>query len=171
MHFKTHVNGLNDTTILQSITSKKINLTNVNALKPNFNFLLRNMLGHATRGPVHLSIPSDLQVMECDFKYEPLPRALHKIRFLDKAAGQKTWDFFKGATKIAILAGTGCCTPNASAALVKFAEQYEVPVATTLTAKGVFPEDHRLSLGIFGWFGHRHAIEVLLDKTKMYQSC
>jgi acetolactate synthase-1/2/3 large subunit len=36
-------------------------------------------------------------------------------------------------------------------------------VATTLRAKGVFPEDHRLSLGIFGYAGHRHAIDTILS--------
>ena len=44
-----------------------------------------------------------------------------------------------------------------------FAERFEIPVATTLRAKGVFPEDHRLSLGIFGYAGHRHAIEAMLS--------
>ena len=44
-----------------------------------------------------------------------------------------------------------------------FAERFEIPVATTLRAKGVFPEDHRLSLGIFGYAGHRHAIDTMLS--------
>jgi len=35
-------------------------------------------------------------------------------------------------------------------------------VATTLRAKGVFPEDHELSLGVFGYAGTRHATTALL---------
>ena len=51
---------------------------------------------------------------------------------------------------------------GATADLVAFAERFEIPVATTLRAKGVFPEDHRLSLGIFGYAGHRPAIDTIL---------
>ena len=52
---------------------------------------------------------------------------------------------------------------GASEDLIAFAERFEIPVATTLRAKGVFPEDHRLSLGVFGYAGHRHAIEAILS--------
>ena len=36
-------------------------------------------------------------------------------------------------------------------------------MATTLAAKGAFPEDHELSLGTFGWAGLRPAIDTLLS--------
>jgi acetolactate synthase-1/2/3 large subunit len=52
---------------------------------------------------------------------------------------------------------------EASDLLVAFAERFAIPVATTLRAKGVFPEDHRLSLGVFGYAGHRHAIETIIS--------
>ena len=42
------------------------------------------------------------------------------------------------------------------------AERWSLPVATTLRAKGVFPEDHDLSLGVFGYAGTRHATGALL---------
>jgi acetolactate synthase-1/2/3 large subunit len=35
-------------------------------------------------------------------------------------------------------------------------------VATTLRAKGLFPEDHPLSLGVFGYAGTQHATEALM---------
>ena len=43
------------------------------------------------------------------------------------------------------------------AACKEVAERWSIPVATTLRAKGVFPEDHELSLGVFGYAGTRHA--------------
>ena len=53
---------------------------------------------------------------------------------------------------------------NTTEGLLAFAERYEIPVETTLRAKGVFPEDHRLSLGVFGYAGHRHATETILSE-------
>jgi acetolactate synthase-1/2/3 large subunit len=47
--------------------------------------------------------------------------------------------------------------------LRRFAEAYSVPVATTLPAKGVFPESHPLSLGAFGYGGTPRARAALLE--------
>ena len=65
--------------------------------------------------------------------------------------------------RIVALAGAGVEKSGATEDLVAFAERFEIPVATTLRAKGVFPEDHRLSLGIFGYAGHRPAIDTILS--------
>lgn len=155
--------GINDSSILSSITSKKVYLENTKTLENDLEELFRHMLGHATRGPVHLSLPADLQLLECSLQYQPNINSLHQHRIVDKNSSAKTWEYFKDANKIAILAGTGAMESQASAELIKFAEQFAIPVATTLTAKGVFPENHPLSLGVFGWFGNRRAIETLLS--------
>src|SRR5260370_663379 len=53
--------------------------------------------------------------------------------------------------------------PDAAAARPKeIAQRWSIPVASTLRAKGVFPEDHELSLGVFGYAGTRHATEAIL---------
>ena len=44
----------------------------------------------------------------------------------------------------------------------EFAETYTIPVATTLSNKGMLPENHPLSLGNFGFSGSRRAQETLL---------
>ena len=51
---------------------------------------------------------------------------------------------------------------SAAAALMAVAERWSIPVATTLRAKGIFPEDHELSLGVFGYAGTRHATAAIL---------
>jgi len=53
-----------------------------------------------------------------------------------------------------ILAGNGVVRANASAALVDFAEQLNIPVATTFMAKGAMPSSHPLNLGTVGLQAH-----------------
>ena len=71
-------------------------------------------------------------------------------------------DLLAGAKRIAILAGAGVEHDLAAGELKAAAERWSIPVATTLRAKGVFPEDHELSLGVFGYAGTRHATAALL---------
>jgi acetolactate synthase-1/2/3 large subunit len=52
-----------------------------------------------------------------------------------------------------LIAGNGVRISNAYAALARFAEAAGVPVVTTASGKGTFPETHRLALGVFGTFG------------------
>jgi acetolactate synthase-1/2/3 large subunit len=59
-----------------------------------------------------------------------------------------------------IFAGNGATLSEASPELLLVAELLGAPVATTLMAKGVFPEDHALSLGMTGIWGTRVANET-----------
>ena len=56
-----------------------------------------------------------------------------------------------------IFAGNGVTQAEASDELRAVAESIGAPVATTLMAKGVFPEDHALSVGMTGIWGTRVA--------------
>ena len=69
----------------------------------------------------------------------------------------------KEAQRPVIFAGNGVTLSEASVELVRLAELLDVPVATTLMAKGVFPERHRLSLGMTGIWGTRAANETTLE--------
>jgi acetolactate synthase-1/2/3 large subunit len=64
------------------------------------------------------------------------------------------------AQKPVIFAGNGVTLSDASDELQRLAELLGIPVATTLMAKGVFPEDHALSLGMTGIWGARAANET-----------
>jgi acetolactate synthase-1/2/3 large subunit len=62
------------------------------------------------------------------------------------------WALLK-AVRPVILAGNGVRISRAYEELQSLAEFLGAPVATTASGKGVFPETHELSLGVFGNFG------------------
>jgi acetolactate synthase-1/2/3 large subunit len=65
-----------------------------------------------------------------------------------------------GAQRPLILAGNGVNLGRARAALRKLAETYAIPVATTASGKGAFPENHPLAVGVAGWVGTGTANEA-----------
>jgi acetolactate synthase-1/2/3 large subunit len=120
-------------------------------------------MGGVPPGPVHLTIPTDLQKAElpADTVF-PSPSA-EPSRPVDLAALVRAANHVLApAKKIAILAGRGCVSSGAADQLRTFAEKYEVPVATTFAAKGVLPYNHPLCLGMFGYAGTNRAITTLL---------
>lgn len=67
------------------------------------------------------------------------------------------------AKRPALLVGHGIECSGAWEELKQFAELTNIPVATTPKGKGSFPENHSLSLGVFGFAGHRKAMDYLLS--------
>lgn len=63
----------------------------------------------------------------------------------------------QSAQSPAIFAGNGAVLSEASGEIRAIAEQLSIPVATTLMAKGIFPEDHPLACGMTGIWGTRIA--------------
>ena len=53
----------------------------------------------------------------------------------------------------AILIGSGAVSSDACDDIRELAEVLSIPVATTPKAKGAFPEDHPLALGVLGFCG------------------
>lgn len=60
-----------------------------------------------------------------------------------------------------ILAGTGVARAQAGEHLLALAEMLPARVATTPSAKGIFPENHPLSLGVLGYAGHADAAATI----------
>jgi acetolactate synthase I/II/III large subunit len=161
--------SFNDTEILKSVTAMSLSIENPHLLNHHFRKALLTMFGRR-KGPVHLSLPRDVQEAVVSVVHSRLDRAMTDAKILDSSAvarfssrlapGQ---ELEKRVDKIAVLAGIGSETCAASKGLLKFAEAFQVPVATTLRAKGVFPEDHQLSLGVFGYAGTKHASTAILS--------
>jgi acetolactate synthase-1/2/3 large subunit len=155
----------NDSLLLAPITAESYSVPDVRLLAHSFRGAVKRMLDGA-RNPVHLSIPRELQVGEIAVDPAPVAADLLDAEPLDSTAAGKLWELLKGgggAIRVAILVGGGIISDNSSAALVKAAERFAIPVATTELTKGQVPEDHPLSLGLFGYAGTRHATEAMLN--------
>src|SRR5512141_2318047 len=68
---------------------------------------------------------------------------------------------FARSRRSVIFAGSGMRNGDGARALLEFAEHTQTPVMTTPKGKGVFPEEHPLSLGVFGLGGHPSATVLL----------
>lgn len=161
--------ALNDVAILQPLTVSSLMVENAHLMHHHLRAALTKMLA-GSQGPAHLSLPLDIQKAEIRHPWEQMDDSLYAPRFVDLDALNRVWEILAPdrqslpPIKILGLAGAGVEKSRGADELVKFAERYAIPIATTLRAKGVFPEDHPLSLGIFGYAGHRHAIDAILSE-------
>lgn len=114
-------------------------------------------------GPVHLNIPVDLweRPLEEDW-FDPQTYRPRTEVFDRKAVGEAAVALLE-AERPVILAGAGVCLARAGEHLLSLAEMLPARVATSPRSKGVFPEDHRLSLGVLGFAGHQSATDVLFS--------
>jgi len=110
-------------------------------------------------GPVLIDIPSDLQSAQIT------PRKLGPVKLPGYAPVTKghprqieaILKAIKTARRPVIYAGGGVISSGASKELKRFVEKTQIPITTTLMGKGIFPEDHELSLGMLGMHGTKYA--------------
>jgi len=80
----------------------------------------------------------------------------------DSQAIQNVAQALAQAQQPLILAGHGAMLAGAEKELLQLAESLQIPVTTTLLGKGVFPEDHPLSVGMLGMHGTAYANKSVL---------
>ena len=106
------------------------------------------MLRNGPPGPVILAIPDSKALYDeladpyfpvKSWKYGPNPDDV-----------SRSIDLLLSASAPMLYVGEGILYANATDSLLKFAEKCNLPVATTLKAKGAFPENHPLSIGVRG---------------------
>ena len=160
----TSPNGaVHDGDVLRPITCITRSLRDTTNLEFHLRAVFKKMLCHTTRGPAHLALPVNLQNAETNYRHEPFGIGHHKARLLDPESCTGIAELIARNPRVAIICGASASDSDMNVALPQFAEKYHIPVATTFSAKGVFPEDHPLSLGYFGWSGLRTAIGALLS--------
>lgn len=77
-------------------------------------------------------------------------------------------DRLSDAENPVILAGGGAKISRAQDSLLELSERLSIPVATTDSGKGVFPETHEYSVGVVGVAGSRVANEIVADADVVF---
>lgn len=106
-------------------------------------------------GPVFVQLPLDVQLGEVEGEIEsPLRRLPTSRPRPDAESMDRVVDLLRDAERPVLLPGGGAVhSPGAAALVRETAEKLRIPVATTLTAKGILDETHELSLGPTGRSG------------------
>jgi len=135
--------------------------------------LVRQAFREATTGataPVHLDLQgisgdvvsdgeADLEVIvEAAFAQRPAFRPEPEPQLVRDAA-----QTLAGARRPVIMAGGGVTASSAQQEIVELAEMLNIPVATSLNAKGTIPEDHPLSVGVVGSYSRWCANRVVSE--------
>ena len=106
-------------------------------------------------GPVFVQVPFDIQLAEVFGHAEsPFSRISTSRRRADREAVERTADLLLKAERPVLMAGGGCQrSAGSAAALARLLTLLPMPFVSTLTAKGIVPESHPLSLGPVGRSG------------------
>jgi len=119
-------------------------------------------------GPVLIDVPKDVS-------QSPFTGSLDTVELdLPGYHPEKAFDICSQSIKDAaqiialakrplILAGQGAMIARAGEELMHVAEMLDCPVTSTLLGKGIFPETHRLSLGMLGMHGTAYANKAVCE--------
>ncbi|GEO70064.1 thiamine pyrophosphate-binding protein [Levilactobacillus acidifarinae] len=113
------------------------------------------------KGPAVVIIPEDLSAKEIDYEPVKTPNVVVDSfkQVIDPKAVDETLKLLKAAKHPLVYAGRGLL--NARDELVKFSEQFNLPVLNTVPATGVIPTDHPNAIGTFGRLGSKSGFEAL----------
>ncbi len=106
-------------------------------------------------GPVVVDIPKNVQQQRCapDFDAPIRLNYYHPEPKLNPADIDAIKAMIRAAKRPCVYAGGGIIMAEAAKELVTFAEQYNIPVVTTLMGIGAIPDSHPLSLRWLGMHG------------------
>lgn len=145
------------------ITKYSATVTSGATLSHHFRRAVREALS-GRMGPVHLNFPVDVWAQPATKGWHqagPTSALLCRTDAIE-ATLRGAALVLNSSSRPVILAGSGVASSGAQGDLRELAESLRARVATTPRAKGVLPEDHPLSLGVFGSAGHRAAHDAVL---------
>jgi len=154
--------GMEHVRLFQPITKQSTRLARVEELGS----VLDSLFHQTTRGrqgPVFFCIPEDLQETHLPEPLSFAPTANPAAPAVDSRTVAAAVDRLLDARAPVVLVGTGVDWSDATDEVRELAELLSAPVATSYTAKGVFPENHPLALGCLGNGGRPYARQFFQD--------
>lgn len=164
---KNMLTGFNQTAIFEGITKESYTVTKGIELP----FLIRRAFRAATSGrpgPVHIRIPMNIFSEELPDESIFVHPQYGKFPGVRSSASKedirKAVDELVRASRPVMICGQGAIHSGAWDAVSALARKMNIPVGSTINAKGIFQETHLLSLGVIGVRGGREwANQVILE--------
>jgi acetolactate synthase-1/2/3 large subunit len=149
---------VNHVELFDGMTKYSTLVNNGIKLGQSFNNAIKLAL-NGRQGPTHLDVTADTFAAEIEVD-ENIIKKINRITTSgDPDSIKEAADLLAKAQNPAILAGAGAST--ATEQVTRLVDQYKIPIATTLRAKGIVPENHELSLGCVGLYGTNVANKYL----------
>ncbi len=158
--------AIDQAALFSSITRYRRLVERTDYLGQVLNQATQSLLGRES-GPVLLSIPYNVQKEPVD------PGVLEQVHFPHKAVARATGPadalagLLRSARYPAIVAGYGCVASGARDAVAALAARFNIPVATSLKAKGVVAEGSPLSLGCLGVTSNGDAYRYITEHADL----
>lgn len=104
-------------------------------------------------GPTYIEVAEDLWMNTYDYNFDKCRLNIRKPPLPSDEDVKTVIDYVKKSEKPIILAGKGINNNESSKILMKLSNYLKIPIVTTGSGRGVFPETHPLSLGRIGFGG------------------
>lgn len=159
------VTGVDDVSLMRNMTSFAAVVPTVTDTPTFLRKAIKSMYG-VENLPAFLSVPLDLQTKEIRETYFPL-ESDESHRIIDSNTVKQIPEILSKYSRIVIFAGNGTVHSNAEKEVLDFATLYDIPIVTTLRAKGLVSEDDDNSLGVFGMGGALWANHAVLGSKEL----
>ncbi|HEV8230418.1 MAG TPA: thiamine pyrophosphate-binding protein [Candidatus Limnocylindria bacterium] len=121
------------------------------------------------RGPVFIEVPSDVPRQPTTYEppsdaAQPPLGAPHASTVIDATHAREAAYLLKGSKSPVILAGMDANDGQVAAPLMRFAEEWSIPVIVSPKGKGAFREDHPLFLGTIEMLGTAKLFDYIDDR-------
>lgn len=154
--------GLDEISVVKPLLNSAIEIKTPSV----FNHELRrtfDLLNPQRKGRAYLNLPVNIQKKSQQDNSIKKNSIQHGLAIDTSAMDMLIHDYLCNDFNVAILAGNGVNNCHDAKLLKGVAEKFSIPVATTLSGKGAFPEKHSLALGLYGFAGHTRAITTIND--------
>jgi acetolactate synthase-1/2/3 large subunit len=172
-HYKHGYQEIDDFSQFEAVTKMNVRVDHVSRLPD----LLRQAFRTATTnspGPVHLQITGPHgqvanEKITLPIKGEPRFKKVPPFRpAAEKEHVLAALNLIYKAKKPVVVVGGGAVYSDAQKTLVEFAEKLDLPVATSMNAKGAIPDSHPLSLGVAGTYSRACANQAIFEADLVF---